>query len=814
MKYVDIQRRQFRMLGVLGDWDHPYLTLSREYETGVIEVFTDLVRRGYVYRGLRPIHWCIHCETALAEAEIEYEDTTGPSIYVAFPSADRAKLASAFGVAEEPPEELPEDASWLIWTTTPWTLPANLAIAVHPRFHYALVKFTDPATGRPRAAVCAADFVEGVLKMGGAGDYKVLGRALGKDLAGLEYRHAFLDRVSPVVLADYVTLTDGTGCVHTAPGHGRDDYFTGLENGLEIFCPVDHQGKLMDRAGAFAGTRVFDADPLIVKLLGEKGALWHSGSAKHSYPHCWRCKKPVIFRATEQWFINVDHEDLRKRSLEAIKRTKWVPSWGETRITGMVSERPDWCISRQRSWGVPIPAFYCVVCGEVLLTVETCEHVRNFFAAKGADAWFTTEPKDVLPADVSCAKCGGKTFRRENDIFDVWFESGSSHRSVLRKDPALGFPCELYLEGNDQHRGWFQVSLLTAMAADGQPPFRTVVTHGWVVDEKGEKMSKSLGNVVMGQEAAEKFGADVVRLWLSSVDYTSEINVSMNLINRMSDAYRRIRNTFRYLLGNLAGFDPSKDKVGLSEMLEIDRWALSELQHLVERVTEAYEEYEFHRVYHEVHNFCAVEMSAFYLDVLKDRLYCEAPSSLERRSAQTAMHEVLHVLVKLVAPILVHTAHEVWEHIPDREKLDSVHLALWPEVKADLVSPELDARFERLMKVREEVAREIEKMRAAKTIGSGLEVAVELYTPHEGLRRFLDSFAENLSTYFITSDVKVASGMGDGTVAGTELTQLYVKVAKNPHPKCLRCWGFRRTVGSVSQHPALCERCAKVVGGL
>ncbi|HUW55851.1 MAG TPA: class I tRNA ligase family protein, partial [Planctomycetota bacterium] len=516
----------------------------------------------------------------------------------------------------------------------------------------------------------------------------------------------------------------------------------------------------------------------------------------------------------EQWFIKVDHDDLRRRALEAVKATSWVPHWGEIRISSMVEERPDWCISRQRSWGVPIPAFYCETCGGVLMTADTCRHVRDFFAENGADAWFTTEVKDLLPVDAACPSCGGTTFRKENDIFDVWFESGSSHRSVLRRHPQLGCPCELYLEGSDQHRGWFQVSLLTAVAADGEAPFRTVVTHGFVVDEKGEKMSKSLGNLIMAEDAVKKFGADVVRLWLSSVDYRNDINVSMALIQRMGDAYRRIRNTFRYLLGNLAGFDPATDAVAPTEMLELDRWALSELQHLVERVTRAYEDYQFHRVYHEVHNFCAVEMSAFYLDVLKDRLYCEAPGSPERRSAQTAMHRILNVLVKLVAPVLVHTAHEVWEHVEHREDLDSVHLASWPEVEVDLVDAELDARFARLMKVRDEVAREIEKMRAAKTVGSSLEVAVTLHTPNDELRRFLESFGGTLSAYLLTSDVVVFPERPEGAVQGLEMQDLTVRTARSEHPKCLRCWNFRQSVGSDADHPALCERCAKVVRDL
>ena len=811
LKYVDVQREQFKSLGGIGDWSRPYLTLSHEYEAGVLDVFCDLVERGFVYRALRPIHWCMRCETALAEAELEYEDVEGPSIYVAFPSADREALAKAFGAD---PSALPDNTAWLIWTTTPWTLPANLAIAVHPEFHYSLVKFVDPDTQVDRAFVLASDFVEGVLGFRGVRDFEVLGRVKGAVLHGQRYRHAFLDRTSPVLNADFVTLTDGTGCVHSAPGHGLEDYHMGMANDLEIFSPVDAQGRLTEAAGVCVGTGVFEADPLIVEMLKTKGALWHTGTNVHSYPHCWRCRKPVIFRSTEQWFIKVDHEGLRERALEAIKATQWVPHWGEIRISSMVEERPDWCISRQRSWGVPIPAFYCEHCDAVLLSAEICRHVRDFFAAEGADAWFTADVHDLLPPGQACPACGETSFRKENDIFDVWFESGSSHRAVLRRHPELDYPCELYLEGTDQHRGWFQVSLLTGVATEGAPPFRTVVTHGFVVDEKGEKMSKSLGNLIMAEDAVKKFGADVVRLWLSSVDYKNDINVSMNLIQRMGDAYRRIRNTFRYLLGNLAGFNPATDAVKPDEMLELDRWALSELQGLVKRVTKAFEEYQFHRVYHEVHNFCAVEMSAFYLDVLKDRLYCEGSTSLERRSARTAMHRILGVLVKLVAPVLVHTAHEVWEHLEHREALDSVHLALWPEPDEGLSDAALDARFERLMKVREEVAREIEKMRNAKTVGSGLEVAVTLYAETDDLRGFLESFGEELSGYFLTSDVAVTREKPEGAVPGVEMKDLWVLTAKSPHAKCVRCWNFRASVGRNAEHPGLCERCAEVVSNL
>ena len=809
LKHLDIQREEFKSLGVSGDWDNPYLTLSHEYETGVLDVFADLVEKDYVERALRPIHWCMSCETALAEAELEYEDVEGPSIYVAFPADDNNALSEAFNA-----DSVPEDASWLIWTTTPWTLPANLAIAVSPRFHYSLVGFTDPDTGSERAFVMASDFVEGVLGFNGVTEFRVLGRVRGDALKGLQYRHAFLDRTSPIILGDFVTLSDGTGCVHSAPGHGHDDYIAGMANGLDILSPVDSRGRLTEEAGVFEGTNVLDADPMIVDMLRDKGVLWHTASNTHSYPHCWRCKKPVIFRATEQWFVRVDHLNLRERALEAIRKTNWLPHWGEIRITNMVEERPDWCISRQRSWGVPIPAFYCETCGQVLMTAETTRHVRDLFAERGSDTWFTTETKDLLPEGAACKACGSTDFRKENDIFDVWFESGSSHRSVLRANAELGYPVELYLEGSDQHRGWFQVSLLTGVATEEEPPFRTVVTHGWVVDEKGEKMSKSLGNYIIARDVVKRVGADIFRLWLSSIDYRNDINVSMDLISRMGDAYRRIRNTFRYLMGNLADFNPETDSVAPADMLELDRWAMGELQNLTERVTRAFEEYQFHRMYHEVHNFCAVEMSSFYLDVLKDRLYCEAPESMLRRSAQTVMHRVLNTLVKLVAPVLVHTAHEVWRQLEYREAVDSVHLATWPEVDAGLVDAELDERFAKFLKVREEVAREIEKMRAAKEIGSGLEVTVELYTEDDSFKAMLTGMGDRLSTYLLTSDVTVADEKPEGAAQGVEMQQLYVKVAKSDYSKCVRCWRFRQSVGSNAQHPGLCERCVEVVSNL
>jgi len=797
---------QFQQLGILGDFHHPYATLQHDYERAVIELFADLVDKGFVYKRLKPIHWDYETRTALAEAELEYETIASPSIYVKFPMADDVcDLFPAIGAGP---------VSVLIWTTTPWTLPANRAIALAEMAEYSAVRI--PAAGG-QVVILAEDLVERVMSKLGVEGFERLGRCRGKQLEGRRYRHVLTGALCPIVLAPYVSLEDGTGCVHTAPGHGREDYETGLAYGLEIFSPVDDEGKLTAAAGEFAGLHVFDADPKIVERLRQAGHLAHHETITHSYPHGWRSKKPVILRATEQWFVAIDHLGLRQEALRAIDVVRWIPEWGRGRIAAMVSERPDWCISRQRAWGIPIPAFYCTGCNAVLLTRASALAVAELFGRAGSDAWFHTEAADILPEGTACANCGGTSFRKETDIFDVWFESGSSHRAVLRGPKAerqgLRWPADLYLEGTDQHRGWFQLSLLPAVAADGQPPFRTVLTHGFVVDERGEKMSKSLGNFLSVEDALKDFGAELQRLWAASVDYLADIAASRDIIRRMDEPYRRFRNTFRYLLGNLDGFDPARHRVPLPKMAEVDRWALGRTQRLIADALRAYEEYQFYRVYQRAYQFCTVDLSAFYLDVIKDRLYCEAADSLARRSAQTAMYEALDALVRLLAPILIHTCEEVWDAMPGREDLPSVHLARFPKVQEAWWDAELDARWERLLAVRSDVARELEKLRAAKKIGSGLDARVALYAEGE-LLAFLRRHEALLPEMLIVSEVAVAEGMSPDAAPGADVPGLGVVAAPSERPKCGRCWRLLPSVGSDADHPQLCGRCAAVVRAL
>jgi len=811
LKYVERHKQQFRRLGGIGAWDAPYLTLNPEYEAGVIDIFADLVRGGYIYKSLKPIHWCMTCETALAEAELEYSDDESPSIFVKFTMLD--DVADLFPAAGSLP------VSVVIWTTTPWTLPANMSVAVHPMFDYAAVRVrssavaADPNTKRDEVLILAAGLVDDVMKQVGIEHCEALGTVKGSRLEGRKYQHCLFDRVCPIVLAEYVTLTD-TGLVHNAPGHGEEDYRTGVKYGLEILSPVDSRGRYTEQAGDLHGKRVFDANPIIIQRLREKGLLLKSGTVMHSYPHCWRCKKPVIFRATEQWFVNVSHNDLRQAALREINKVNWLPDWGQTRIRGMVEQRPDWCISRQRVWGIPIPAFYCEKCGAIALEYETVAAVRDLFAKKGSDSWFTTDASEILPAGYKCRTCGASEFRKETDIFDVWFESGSSHRAVCKRG-GLGWPADLYLEGTDQHRGWFQLSLLTAVGADGKAPFRTVLTHGFVVDEKGQKMSKSLGNFVSVEDVLKRFGGDIFRLWVSSVDYRQDINLSFSLIDHLSNGYRRIRNTFRYLLGNLHGFDPAADRVDHSQMPEIDRWALSRAHSLLDQCKAAYDAYEFHRVFHLAHNFCAVDMSSFYLDVLKDRLYTSGAKSIARRSAQTVLCEVLDILIKTLAPIMVYTVEDAWQEARQYAGgAESPHLELMPETRADWIDKDLEARWERLLSVRDQVARETEKLRNAGTIGSSMEASIILYTADGQLLSLLRQYERSLAEILIVSEVAIADAEPQGAAAGVDLPALKVKVARSPYAKCQRCWNLRESVGADSRNPDLCDRCVAVVQSL
>ncbi len=858
--YVGLQREQFKSLGVSGDWDNPYLTINPRYEAAVIDIFGKLVEAGYVYRSLKPIHWCTHCETALAEAELEYADKTSPSIFVNFKLT--GTVSDVFkDFCRDPNEE--DDVGILVWTTTPWTIPANMAVAVHPESHYVAVRYTNPLNQKKTVSIMARGLVDSVMERLDIKDAKVIGSALGKDIEGKKYAYPLRDDQGTIVTANYVSLKEGTGCVHTAPGHGQDDYQTGLKYDLPVFSPVDARGRFTDDAADFIrGQKVYKANPVIIDRLAELGVLVQKTSLQHSYPHCWRCRHPVIFRATKQWFISLEHENLRKRALEAVERTRWVPAWGMDRMSGMLHQRPDWCISRQRSWGVPIPAFCCENddCGETLLTPETVYHVRDVFREKGSDSWFTLDVEEFLPPGASCEKCGGKKFMKEMDIFDVWFESGSSHHAVLHGNEALSFPADVYLEGTDQHRGWFQLSLLPSLGAWGCAPFKTVLTHGFVVDEKGEKMSKSRGNFISVEDALGRFGADMIRLWVSSQDYRQDINTSVALMARMSDVYRRIRNTFRYLLGNLHDFDPRTDSVAYDELPEIDRWALSRTQGLVRSVTRAFEDFEFHKVHHSIHNFCAVDMSAFYLDILKDRLYTAGKKSKERRSAQTVMYHILHTLAKISAPLLVHTSEEVWSFIEhkdenEKESLHSIHLAAWPEVREEWVDDKLNARWATLMKIREIAYRSLECNRARKRIRSSLEASVSLYVTDGETYKLLKDYEDFLPTLFIVSEVNLfdtappkdlleregafsqvppwddvpvdklsekipadaltQEGAGGGEAAARSApSNVTAWSEKSTNDKCERCWNFFPSVGkdpNHPNHPTLCARCVGVV---
>jgi len=800
LKWMNVQRDEFKRLGVFGRWDKPYLTIDHEYEAKEVECFGKMYLEGYIYKGLKPIHWCYSCETALAEAEVEYQLKTSASIYVKFQA--EPGLNRKFGV---------DKSYMLIWTTTPWTLPANLAIAVKSEFIYAAVRVGE------QIYIVAKETVERLTDELGWDKPVIVSEAAGAELEGLSARHPFIDRESRVILADYVVLDQGTGCVHTAPGHGQEDYFSGLRHGLEVLSPVNEQGKFTAAVADYQGRHVFEANELIVEDLEKRNMLAGRSEIEHSYPHCWRCKSPVIFRATRQWFINVDHKDLRSRTIKEIQNVRWVPAFGEKRITSMLQLRPDWCISRQRLWGVPITLFTCDNCDKELLTPAIIDKLVDRVLERGVDVWFEDDISELMPEGIVCPQCGGAKFSKETDILDVWFDSGLSHQAVLAVREELKFPCELYLEGSDQHRGWFQTSILTAMALADRPPFGTVLTHGYTLDEKGEKESKSKGNVTSPLDVIKQYGAEILRLWVSSVDYSSDVIITQEAFSQMADAYRKIRNTLRFLLGNLNDFEPATDTRDYHDLTEIEQWALACTQKLIAAVTEAYDNFQFHKVYHLVYSFCTIELSSFYLDILKDRLYTAAADSPERRSSQTVFHYLVRTLVGLMAPILSFTAEEVWRLFQTDRGPESVHLLDFPKVNPQWQNPELIHKWDRLMKIRAEAAKVIEGMRAAKEIGNSLECKIELLTESEEPFEFLKSFKIDLAKVFIVSELtldKIEQAVDEAAENTITADGVLVRVSRVEGRKCRRCWRYQRSVGSSAEHPEICEDCLKVVSSM
>ncbi len=794
-KWVKTQMKEFQRFGVLGDWDDPYLTIHYSYEAAIAREFNRFLMNGSVVRSKKPVYWCSSCVTALAEAEVEYYDHTSNSIYVKF-EVDK-------DLGDIIPELAGKKTSAVIWTTTPWTLPANMGVALHPQFDYVAVEVNG------EVLIMAQGLVEKAMTEFGLADYQELAIFSGQLLEGRHCKHPFLDRLSKFVLADYVTLETGTGCVHTAPGHGREDYITGLNYDLEVLSPVDDHGVFTEEAGAYSGMNIKDANPVICEDLAKGGHLLAKNDMGHSYPHCWRCKKPVIFRATEQWFIGMDTNHLRDKALAAIKEVTWTPSWGMERIHGMVENRPDWCLSRQRAWGVPITAILCGKCGDIMNTDKVNGRIDELFLKEGADAWFSHDVSDFLGKDTVC-QCGSTEFQKEEDILDVWFDSGVSYTAVLEQR-GLATPADLYLEGSDQHRGWFQSSLLASVGTRGIAPYKGVLTHGFVVDKHGKKMSKSVGNVIAPDEIIKKYGAEILRLWVSSEDYRDDIKISDEISKQLSDAYRKIRNTIRYLLSNLGDFNPATDTIAFEDMEELDRWALSQYERMKRRVRGGYDSYEFHHVFHGLQHFCTVTLSNFYLDIIKDRLYSELPASRLRRSAQTVLYEVLVGMLKLMAPVATFTAVESWEYLPeDARREENIFIALFPEENDAYLQDELYATWQRLQDVRGEITKVLEAARRDKVIGHPLEAEVVL-TVADDLAAFL---ADKWQTMEMISNVSVLTQAAEpaaGAVVSEEIDGLHVLVRPASGDKCERCWTRSDSVGQDGEHPTICSRCLGVV---
>lgn len=819
-KFWNIQRDEFQRLGVLGDWEHPYLTMDKAYEATIIREFGKFVERGGVYKGLKPVLWCTQDQTALAEAEVEYMDHTSPSVYVKFPFDDSSAERLRFdGLSEIDPEN--EKVSTVIWTTTPWTLPANQAIAMHPQIDYAFVRVGN------EVLVMAEQLVEEVSKACELKDLTILARKKGRDgFEGLRCQRPLDNGLSPILLGDFVTLEQGTGCVHIAPGHGMDDYLLAMEYNsprhakelvepLQVKVPVDDYGRFTNEVEEFAGQHVFKADPAIVEKLRQLGVLLNDGKLIHSYPHCWRCKKPVIFRATQQWFVSMDEGRLRERALEQIDCVQWIPERGRERIYGMIENRPDWCLSRQRIWGTPIPGFTCATCQEPLINPQIIEHIAGLVSEHGADVWFERPAQELLPAGTVCEKCGATGFNKEQDILDVWFESGVSHAAVVKQQGEGWWPASLYLEGSDQHRGWFHSALLSSVTTDGQAPYKAVLTHGFVVDGQGKKMSKSAGNVVSPQDVIKQHGAEILRLWVAAQDYQEDLRISSQILTQLVEAYRKIRNTCRYLLSNVYDFDPLKHQVEISQLPELDRWALLRFNNLISQVRKGYETFDFRQIVHELDYFCSVDMSATYLDILKDRLYTFRADSPLRRGSQMVLLRIVTGLAQLMAPILSFTAEDIWDAVPGRKASpeDSVHLSTFPEPVAIPDEAQLDANWKQLLAIRAVVLSALEEQRREKIIGSSLEARVVLNVV-PALHEFLQAYEHELPALFIVSQAVLhptENPAGERQLANDEALGMSVNVVKAEGEKCERCWNYSVSVGSVPEHPTLCDRCIEAV---
>ena len=780
--YIAKQTEGFKRLGVLADWKNPYITYQPQMEAKQVGVFADMYKKGYIYKGLKPVYWCTDCETALAEAEIEYKDVKNTSAYVKFPVEDSKGLFDK------------ENTYVVIWTTTPWTLPGNMGITIDPEFEYSIVNAND------EKYIMAKELVSKVMELAGIEEYKIEQTFKGKELEGILCKHPFLDRTSRVVMGSddtvKVELDTGTGAVHTAPGYGKEDYLCGLKNGLDIVVTVDAKGHQTEEAGPFAGMFYAKSDKEILNWLEEHNLLLHKQELMHSYPHCWRCKKPVIYRATNQWFASVD--GFRKETLEAIKGVKWIPSWGEERITKMVEDRNDWCISRQRTWGVPIPIFYCADCEKEYVTDESLAKVQKIFKEKGSNAWFDLTEEELMPEGAKCEKCGCTHFKKETDIMDVWFDSGSTHESVLTE---RGLPeATLYLEGSDQYRGWFQSSLLTSVATKGKAPYKEVLTHGYTVDEQGRKMSKSVGNVIAPQTMIKQYGADILRLWVLSSDYKSDVSISNGIMKQVAEVYRKIRNTARYILGNISDFNVN-EPVKYDELEEIDKWALIKLNHLIKDCTKAFDEYDFNKAYQAINTFCVVDMSNFYLDIIKDRLYTSKKESTKRRAAQTAMYKILSGLVRIIAPMTVYTAEEIWKYMPHKngENTESIMLEYWPKVNEKYENKELEEKWNKIIAIKEEASKALEMARAEKVIGHSLNAKVTINADKENYN-FLKDKEELLQEVFIVSAVEVK-----------EANELKIDVTPAEGEKCERCWMYSTTVGEDKENPTICHRCSEAL---